>query len=93
MTQPTTKARHGGARPGAGRPAKEPTYSQVEALKTADPVAWLTAAMIADELDLKLRLDAAKALASLQARMGKKQLAQQAAFDAVKGSPWEDLVQ
>ncbi|CAG0941880.1 MAG: hypothetical protein K8F62_16075 [Pseudorhodoplanes sp.] len=90
----TTKAktRHGGPRPGAGRPAKEPVYSRAAALRTADPVAWLTAAMIADELDLKLRLDAAKALASLQARMGKKELRQQAAFDAVKGSRWEGLI-
>jgi phage terminase small subunit len=54
--------RSGGARPGAGRPPKEPNLSTSTALLTKDPKDFLTAVMNDPETDMKVRTDAAKAL-------------------------------
>lgn len=52
--------RSGGARPGAGRPPKEPTILEL-AHEYDDPLEFLRAVMNNDETDLKTRVDAAKA--------------------------------
>lgn len=50
----------GGARPGAGRPKSPPTVMAVT--PTTDPQVFLVAVMGDDQADMKLRLDAARAL-------------------------------
>ena len=55
------KGRSGGARPGAGRPPKEPTILQL-ASQYEDPRAFLRAVMNDAATDVKIRVDAAKAL-------------------------------
>ncbi len=52
----------GGARPGAGRPHKEPVLNMSELLLTSDPQKFLQGVMNDQETDIKLRVDAAKAL-------------------------------
>lgn len=53
--------RSGGARPGAGRPPKEPTILQLAATYD-DPEKFLRAVMNDSMSEAKLRVDAAKAL-------------------------------
>ena len=55
------KGRSGGARPGAGRPPKEPAIL-VLAASYDDPLKFLKAVMNDSGSDAKLRVDAAKAL-------------------------------
>ena len=59
-TMTNTKAKHGGARVGAGRPPAQPSFSA--ATGNDDPRAFLIAAMNDIALDMKLRLEAAKTL-------------------------------
>lgn len=80
------KGRSGGARPGAGRPKKPPVLAVLA--PTADPLAWLRAAMADNSLDMRLRIDAAKALLPfVHARKGdaKKVERLDAAKEAAKG--------
>ncbi|MEH3087707.1 MAG: terminase small subunit [Xylophilus ampelinus] len=61
------KGRSGGARPGAGRPPKEPakldlTEVMSKALLHTDPKAFLMAVMNDPATEAKLRVDAAKSL-------------------------------
>lgn len=58
----------GGARSGAGRPKAEPALNRSSALLTSDPKQFLTATMNDPESDMKLRVDAAKALLSAEIR-------------------------
>lgn len=77
------KGRSGGARPGAGRPKKEPQLIASTDLLTTDPKKFLTALMNDPAADIKLRADAAKALLTAQLRAaeakGKKEQKQEAA--------------
>ena len=50
----------GGARPGAGRKKKEPPVIKVAA--TEDPKVFLLSVMNAQDMDARMRLDAAKSL-------------------------------
>lgn len=50
----------GGARPGAGRKKKEPV--RIESIETTDPKRFLLEVMSNQILDVRLRIDAAKAL-------------------------------
>ena len=59
-TKTTPKGKHGGARPGAGRPTKPPQLLPMLPVG-ADPLAFLLAVMNCPEADIKLRIDAAKA--------------------------------
>lgn len=52
----------GGARAGAGRKPKEPVVNASAALLTSDPKEFLTALMNDPASEMKLRVDAAKAL-------------------------------
>ena len=54
------KGRSGGARPGAGRPKKEPTILQLAATYS-DPLPFLMAVVNDQGTDIKIRVDAAKA--------------------------------
>lgn len=51
---------NGGARPGAGRKKKEPV--KIEGIETTDPKQFLLEVMSNEILDVRLRIDAAKAL-------------------------------
>lgn len=54
---------HGGARPGAGRKPKPiQTVSRERIAETDDPAQFLTAVMNDCEIDIKLRVEAAKVL-------------------------------
>ena len=55
------KGRSGGARTGAGRPPKEPTFINLGTTYD-DPEKFLRAVMNDTQTDAKLRVDAAKAL-------------------------------
>lgn len=76
------KGRSGGARPGAGRPQKEPAYLNLSAFYD-EPEKFLKAVMNDSGSEAKLRVDAAKALLSAQVRRaengGKKEAKQAAA--------------
>lgn len=61
------RANSGGARPGAGRPPKEPVYLNLSAIYD-EPEKFLKAVMNDSGSDAKLRVDAAKALLSAQVR-------------------------
>lgn len=50
----------GGVRPGAGRKPSEPATLDIGTF--SDPMSFLTAAMNHSELDMRLRIDAARAL-------------------------------
>lgn len=79
------KGRSGGARPGAGRPPKEPVYLALSTVYD-EPDKFLKAVMNDSGTDAKLRVDAAKALLSAQVRRaenGGKKEAQQAAAKKV----------
>ena len=77
------KGRSGGARPGAGRPKKEPQLIASASLLTSSPAQFLTALMNDPEADIKIRADAAKALLAAELRKaeakGKKENQQEAA--------------
>jgi phage terminase small subunit len=88
----------GGARPGAGRKKKPPVLvpspaapasPAAESIDGADPVPFLAATMNNANLDLRFRLDAAKALLSARrvavADGGKKGAAKDAATKAGTG--------
>lgn len=88
------KGRSGGARPGAGRPQTPLQFSEVksvpaEALTHKDPKGFLLSLMNNDEADLKLRIEAAKALMPfLHAKVGetgKKEQKQEAAERTASG--------
>lgn len=61
------KGRSGGARPGAGRPPKEPAYLNLS-VNYDDPSKFLKAVMNDSGTEAKLRVDAAKALLSGETR-------------------------
>lgn len=63
------KGRSGGARPGAGRPPKEPAYLNLS-VTYDEPSKFLAAVMNDNGTDAKLRVDAAKALLSAEVRRG-----------------------
>ena len=70
-----TPGRSGGARSGAGRPPKKPELLEL-AEQFDDPKAFLARVMNSSSVDLKLRIDAGKALMpfehSKKADQGKK---------------------
>lgn len=61
------KGRSGGARPGAGRPPKEPAYLNLGVIYD-EPAKFLKAVMNDTGTEAKLRVDAAKALLSAEVR-------------------------
>ncbi|CAB5708958.1 hypothetical protein DR66_2570 [Delftia acidovorans] len=63
------KGRSGGARPGAGRPPKEPAYLNLS-VTYDEPAKFLKAVMNDSGTEAKLRIDAAKALLSAEVRRG-----------------------
>lgn len=75
------------------RKPKRRATATCKRLQTDDPVAWLTTVMQSDDIDMSTRMVAAKALAGLERRAGKKAQRQQGAMTADKGSPWEGLMQ
>jgi phage terminase small subunit len=83
-TKPKT---HGGARPGAGRPKDAPILATMPA--TADALEFLRGVMSDDALDMRLRIDAAKALMPYQhekpGNTGKRENQADAAKSASKG--------
>lgn len=86
----------GGARPGAGRKPKEPTILQLAATHS-DPKTFLAAVMNDAGTDVKLRVDAAKALMPYLHRkvgeVGKKEELGQLAKTADAGTAWGGLLQ
>lgn len=86
--------RSGGARAGAGRPPKEPSLVDL-AQEFEDPKAFLTRVMNSPKVDLKLRIDASKALMPFEharkADQGKKgsqrEQANQLSFDGFFAPP------
>lgn len=80
--------RSGGARPGAGRPPKEPTILEVAATYK-DPLKFLEAVMNDSQTDAKMRVDAAKAMLPYVHQKlgegGKKDAAADAAKKAASG--------
>lgn len=83
-----TKGRSGGARPGAGRPPKDPpkldlTEVMSKALLHTDPKAFLLAVMNDPGTEAKVRVDAAKSLMPFMHKKlgenGKKDQAQEEA--------------
>ena len=88
----TFKSKRGGARPGAGRKKKPPVLLANETpAKDGEPDSLRVLRAVANDtrIDLKLRIDAAKALAPYEATRqgegGKKELRQGAAEKAVSG--------
>ena len=84
------KGRSGGARPGAGRPRKDPADDLTIATPGGQtPVEFLTTVMNDGNVADKLRIDAAKALLSAEVRRtengGKKEAKQTAARTAGGG--------
>lgn len=82
------KGRSGGARPGAGRPKKEPVVLTLSMVYD-EPEKFLKAVMNDNGTEAKLRIDAAKALLSAQVRRaengGKKEAKAAAAKTAGAG--------
>lgn len=82
------KGRSGGARPGAGRPKKEPVVLTLSTIYD-EPDKFLKAVMNDSGTEAKLRVDAAKALLSAQVRRaengGKKDAKAEAAKSAGAG--------
>lgn len=82
------KGRSGGARPGAGRPKKEPTILQLAATYN-DPLPFLRAVWNDIGTDLRVRVDAAKAalpyLHQKPGETGKKDAAKERARGAGAG--------
>lgn len=79
--------KRGGRRPGAGRPKNQPIIATVEA--SEDAKAYLLAVMNDNDQDMRLRVDAAKALLPYQHKrigdQGKKDERQDAAKKAGAG--------
>lgn len=93
------RANSGGKRPGAGRPRKHPSVADVatkvanavlitqqtpiDLPDTSDPIKFLAAVMLSQEIDVKLRVDAAKAMLPFTHKKlgegGKKEQKQEAA--------------
>lgn len=82
------RANAGGTRPGAGRKPKEPVIIQLSTIFD-EPDKFLSAVMNDSGTDVKLRVDAAKALLSAKVRRaengGKKEQAKDAAKKAETG--------
>lgn len=81
------KGRSGGARPGAGRPKKEPVVLTLSTVYD-EPEKFLKAVMNDSGTEAKLRIDAAKALLSAQVRRaenGGKKAEKQAAAEKAAG--------
>lgn len=82
------KGRSGGARPGAGRPPKEPAFLNL-AVVYDEPAKFLKAVMNDSGTEAKLRVDAAKALLSAEVRRaengGKKAASAEKARNAGRG--------
>lgn len=81
-----SRANTGGARPGAGRKPAKPTFLDIAA--TDDPRIFLSRVMANDAADMRLRLEAAKALMPFthcKAELCKKDQAQVAAKKAGTG--------
>ena len=82
------KGRSGGARPGAGRPKKEPTILQLAATYN-DPLPFLRAVWNDSGTDLRVRVNAAKAalpyLHQKPGETGKKEAAKARATGAGVG--------
>ena len=74
----------GGARPGAGRPKNQPTLSDSLALKTNDALQFLRGVMADDGIDIRLRIDAAKAIVSAELRKAEAKGSKQAKDDEAK---------
>lgn len=90
-TKPPKKA-HGGARPGAGRPRNAPELVEIPAAPTgatlqAEASLFLRNVMNSNEIDMRLRIDAAKALMrhATAAPLGVRASAQEAAEAAAHG--------
>ena len=88
--------RSGGSRPGAGRKPSPPTILQLAATHS-DPKAFLSAGMNDSGTDVKLRVDAAKALMPYLHRkvgeVGKKEESGERAKTADAGTAWGGLLQ
>lgn len=87
---PGVKGRSGGARPGAGRPKKDPAEELTIATNgKQSPAEFLATVMNDNAVADKLRIDAAKALLSAEVRRvengGKKEQAKAAAKTAGAG--------
>ena len=84
----TPKKTHGGSRPGAGRPPSPPVLSDTPG--NDDPLKFLQSAMNDAGLDMRVRVDCAKALMGYMhakpTELGKKGAAQQAAAKVAGGS-------
>ena len=82
---------HGGAREGAGRPRKAPELAHIPAptgeTLQAEAAAFLRSVMACNDVDMKYRVDAAKALlrAASAAPLGVRASAQEAAAAAAHG--------
>ena len=79
------KAKHGGVRPGSGRKPVQPVLCSSPALLTSEPTAFLIATMNEPTLDMRLRVDAAKALLRAAAAQGTKASSEDAAKRALSG--------
>lgn len=78
------RANSGGARAGAGRPPKEPEYLDLSKIYD-DPEEFLKAVMNDSGSDVKVRVDAGKALLRAKADIGKKDVKASAAKVAASG--------
>lgn len=78
---------NGGARPGAGRKKKEPV--KIEGIETTDPKQFLLEVISNEILDVRLRIDAAKALLPYlyqrKSETGKKEEQQETAGKVASG--------
>ena len=82
-----SRANTGGARPGAGRKPTPPTFLDIPV--TNDPLEFLRHVMTSNTADMKLRLEAAKAMMPFthcKAELGKKDEKQAAAKKAGSGT-------
>lgn len=82
------RANSGGARPGAGRKPKAPELNLSELLLTTDPQKFLQGVMNDMQTDIKVRVDAAKALMPYEyakKATGKKDQQKSAAEQAAGG--------
>ena len=80
-----TPAKHGGVRPKSGRKPQAPILCASPSLMTSEPKEFLTAAMNERTLDMRLRVDAAKALLRLDAAQGVKANRESSATKAATG--------
>lgn len=81
---------HGGYREGAGR---KPDPVQLCLLPdTDDAMQFLLATMNDNGIDLRLRIDAAKAILAHQKKLTKKESVQRASIVAEHGTEWDGLL-